>query len=168
MNKKLKIIFILLTVLAIVFVLMKVFGVKGNESVPIGGSMGVDVCYQKIDKPDQEDGKPDEYNMKMFVRGDQVEGELDFLPSLARDIKTGTFKGEVTRVDEFSGERKANLIWDVSSQEGSRREELRIIFSEDLVSIGFGIMTEEPNGLWAYKDPANIIYLLTLKRVDCQ
>lgn len=166
MNKKLKIILILIVLLIFSFFLFKGIDFQKGENVQLGGPTTINLCYLKTDV--QEKGSlVDQYDMKLSITVDKIEGELNFLPS-EKDAKTGTFQGEVFEVDEFSGERKADLIWEAYSEGVEQKEELRIVFSEDVASIGFGIMTQSKNGIWVYKNPQSIAYLLTLENVPCQ
>lgn len=104
----------------------------------------------------------------MSLRISSTDGKIVFgslnLFSAEKDSKTGSFSG-ITKIEDGIGYIKA--IWDVSGEGLSNKEELFIIFEQNVARIGFGEMKDAGEGVYVYADPKNISYSLNLQQTDC-
>lgn len=95
--------------------------------------------------------------------GVSVTGSLNFF-SAEKDSKTGNFYG-TTKIEDGVGYISA--IWDTSGEGVNNKEELFIIFEQNVARVGFGEMKDNGNGVYIYAEPKNISYSLNLQQTDC-
>ncbi|MDQ3076216.1 MAG: hypothetical protein M3Q34_03755 [bacterium] len=126
---------------------------------------GIQLCFAKFGKVNER-GFYDKHTLKMLLKGENVTGELKFLPA-EKDSKLGKFEGTVSAVDKIAMARTVNAIWPTFSEGVFNKEELSIMFGEGTARVGFGEMVARADGVYGYKDPANIAYSLELNDVAC-
>lgn len=108
----------------------------------------------------------DIYSLNFEVKGENVEGELKFLP-VEKDSKTGPFEGLIS---PFGSDGETGVIaawWEASGEGLTNKEQLAIQLSENSASVGFGEMRESDGGEYVYTNPTQISYSLVLPKVDC-
>lgn len=111
-------------------------------------------------------GIKDLYNLKFDIKGENVNGELNFLPA-EKDSKVGEFKGLISPYGQDSDSRIIAAWWDTMAEGMKNREQLAILLKGDTASVGFGEMKESSDGSYVYADPSKVTYTLNLKSVDC-
>ncbi len=125
----------------------------------------IELCFGKFGKPNER-GFYDVDTLRMTLDGEKATGELKLLPA-EKDSKVGKFKGTVSAVDKIMMGRRMELWWDTLAEGMNTTEELKINFGEGTASIGFGEMINRGDGVYVYKDPANIHYTLDLTDISC-
>ena len=98
--------------------------------------------------------------------GQQVAGAFNFVPA-EKDSKTGTFTGTAGAMDPMTSSRTADVIWNVSGEGMTNREQLLIQFGEGSAAAGFGEMRQDADGVWRYVNPSRLSYSPTLSQTDC-
>jgi len=166
MKKNITIITILLiiVVIGIVYLVPK----KIVIAPTVEGPKPIELCFAQISQPNER-GFHDEYTLRMLLSGEggtKATGELNYLPG-EKDTKVGKIEGTVGPVDKISMARTADLWWDTFGEGIRATEQLRIIFGEGTASIGAGEMVDRGDGVYVYKDPANLQYAFSLTDVSC-
>jgi hypothetical protein len=127
----------------------------------------IELCFAKFGQVmPNPNGFEDKYTLRLSMTGDKATGELKFLPA-EKDSKVGKFEGTVSAVDKIMMARTVNAWWKTMQEGISATEELSIIFGEGTASVGFGEMVDRGDGVYVYKDKANIKYNLELSDVAC-
>ncbi len=121
-------------------------------------------CYANIGVPD-ENGNYDIDTLRLILNGDKVKGELNILPG-GKDSKTGEFEGTVSTADSITKKSTADLWWFSLEVGNPAKEQLKIIFDNNVASVGFGEMINQ-GGVYVYKDPKNISYNLNISKIAC-
>lgn len=109
----------------------------------------------------------DKAMISMDIREENTIGEF-YLSLTDEQPISGIFRGVVSPVDEATNKRSVNALWEVTSGESQLTSELVIIFEEGGVAApGFGEMADRGDGVFAYTDPANIYFPISLQQTDC-
>ncbi len=128
--------------------------VKNNESR---------MCFSYISEGDDI---KDVYTLKFTMNGENVNGELNFLPE-EKDSKVGEFKGLISPSASNSSSRIIAAWWDTMGEGIKNREQLAILLEDQTASIGFGEMKESSDGSYVYANPSEVSYSLKLGSVEC-
>ena len=161
MRKNIIIGIILLIILGIVYFTNK----KEVVAPVITDIKPIELCFAQISQPNER-GFHDEYTLRLLLNGEKVTGELNFLPG-EKDSKVGKLEGTIGPVDRIMMARTANLWWDTFGEGISAKEELLIIFGEGTASLGAGELVDRGDGVYIYKDSANLQYSFSLTDVSC-
>ena len=127
-----------------------------------------ELCFALITKPNER-GFHDEYTLRMLLSGEggtNVTGQLNYLPG-EKDTKVGKIEGTAGPVDKIAMARTADLWWDTFGEGITATEQLRIVFGEGTASIGAGELVDRGDGVYVYKDPANLQYSFSLTDISC-
>lgn len=124
----------------------------------------ISFCFYRKDILGDSVGK---YTLRLNLEGERAYGELNFLPA-QKDSKIGEFKGTVSSVDPDLMGRRVNAIWDTLAEGMNTKEELKMIFGEGTVSVGFGIHQDRGDGVYMYENPDDIKYTLDMTDVGCE
>ena len=103
----------------------------------------------------------------MDITGEKINGEFQYLPA-EKDSRVGEFQGIVGPVDPNTMSRVADVWWDSSGEGVEATEQLRIIFGEGLLQVGFGEMEKIDEGVYAYKDIEKLYYSIELFDINCE
>lgn len=159
----------ILSILLLVGVALGVFYLlnKKEPVVPpvVTDTKPIELCFGLF-TPANERGFSDKYTLQMLLDGGKVTGELKFLPG-EKDSKVGKFEGTVSAVDRTMMARTADVWWDTFGEGISAKEQLKFIFGEGTASLGAGELVDRGDGVYVYKDPANLHYTLDLYDVAC-
>src|SRR3989344_5072627 len=99
----------------------------------------IELCFAQISQPNER-GFHDEYTLRLLLNGEKVTGELNFLPG-EKDSKVGKLEGTIGPVDRIMMARTASL--------------------------GAGELVDRGDGVYIYKDSANLQYSFSLTDVSC-
>lgn len=151
--------------LIIILILGGVYYYSQNKKVTSENTNNTDslMCFTYIS---EGNGIKDLYNLKFDIKGENVNGELNFLPA-EKDSKVGEFKGLISPYGEDSSTRIIAAWWDTMGEGIKNREQLAILLKGETASIGFGEMKESGDGSYVYADPSQVSYTLHLQSVDC-
>jgi len=167
-NKFFLIIFAFIAVCDILFGLIKkqpaVEVYKEIKPVQQQEVQATQMCYYRSDKTSS--GLYDKAWIKLNITTDMVTGEFDNLPS-EKDSKTGTFNGTVGPINQAIMGRVANVWWNSLAEGMSVKEELLIQFNDTNATVGFGEMVDRGDGVYLYKDKANLTYIKPMSKIDC-
>jgi hypothetical protein len=106
----------------------------------------------------------DKAMLSMDIREENVIGEFYWLPA-EKDRKTGIFKGKVYSPSTIFPEYDQMFgVWEASGEGVTNKEQLSILFDENIAMPGFGEMKLE-NGVYVYGD--DVSYGPNLQRTDC-
>lgn len=109
----------------------------------------------------------DKAMISMDIREENTIGEF-YLSLAGEQTISGIFRGVVSPVDEATNKRSVNALWQVISGENQLISELVIIFDENgIAAPGFGEMADRGDGVYAYTDPTNIYFPISLQQTDC-
>lgn len=122
-----------------------------------------DFCFYKSEF-NKRTGLVSEYKLNIYIIGDQVEGDLVLLKDDG-GYKTGMFYGTI---GFFNKKRTIDVWWDAHTEFKNSKEELRIVLENDLASIGMGVMQDNGDGTFFYKNKNSISYSLKLEKTICQ
>jgi hypothetical protein len=157
----------IVTILLVIVVVGVVYFVSKKEVITpaVTDTKLIELCFAKIGTPNER-GFHDEFTLRMLLEGENVTGELKFLPG-EKDKKVGKFEGTVGAVDKTAMTRTADVWWDTFGEGMNVMEEQRIIFGEGVANIGFGGTADRGDGVYAYTDSPQIYYTLSLNDVAC-
>ena len=160
---------IIIVIIIVVVAVAVYFGTKKEVVAPVStDSKPIELCFAHITQPNER-GFHDEYTLRMLLSGTggtQVTGQLNYLPG-EKDTKVGKIEGTAGPVDKIAMARTADLWWDTFGEGMRATEQLRIIFGEGTASIGAGELFDRGDGVYVYKDPANLQYAFSLTDVSC-
>jgi len=125
----------------------------------------ISMCYYRTDKT--ETGLYDKSWIRIDIDGDKVKGEFQNLPA-EKDSKVGKFDGTVGPVVKEKMARVANVVWDSFAEGMNNKEELIFEFGDGSATVAFGEMVNRGDGVYVYKDKANLFYQETMSQIDCE
>ncbi len=134
-----------------------------EKNLGSGGNIVLGLCFYK------ETGKkvsllPSVYEMEVYIMGNQVEGSLSVSPE-NQNIKQGRFYGELSHIDD---KWSVDAWWDAFESEKNTKEELKILFEDNLAKIGVGSMQDNGDGTFFYKNKNRLNYDLGLALTNCK
>ena len=142
----------------------KVAIAPNQEDVTVDDTEVINLCFYS--EKDTPNGMKDVSWLKLNLSGSNVTGEFQYIPA-EKDRKIGLFRGTVEAVDKMSMTRTANVLWDSSAEGMNVTDELVIVFGEGNATVGFGEMLDRGDGVYVYKDPANLYYIDSMTDVAC-
>ncbi|MFA6251574.1 MAG: hypothetical protein WC603_03035 [Candidatus Paceibacterota bacterium] len=168
-QNRMKIITIIIIIIAIVLVIIGLGGNKeskiNQDKDIIGGKTPIEMCYYRRTPTDS--GFSDVAWIKLNILDEKITGEFQHLPAES-DSKVGTFEGTVGPLDQSIMGRRALVWWDSLAEGMNVKEELVIEFGDGSATVGFGEMIDRGDGVYIYKDKANIYYIDQMSQMDCE
>jgi hypothetical protein len=158
------IVVIVATVMTIIPKKEKVAVPDENTAINTEVQKPIAMCYYKGDKTSR--GFYDIAWLKLNILGDKVTGEFNNLPA-EKDTKVGKFEGTVGSLIPETMGRRADVIWDSLGEGMNVKEELVVDFGDGSASAGFGEMIDRGDGVYLYKDKANLTYSIQMSQIDC-
>lgn len=162
-----KIIIITLIVIILGAVAFAVWGRKNPDAILNDNLLNEQktrqICYYRSTK--NTSGIYDTAWLKLNIEGQNTTGEFTYLPA-EKDSKRGTFEGSIAQSDNRFGVR-ADVVWTAQGEGVENKEELIIDFDDEKATVGFGEMINRGDGIYVYKDKANLSYSDPMDPVDC-
>lgn len=157
-------VFILIVILAILFIYNKIQVAKNTPAIDTQKT--IQLCFYKEGENKTPQGYYDITWLKMNLTGDNVTGEFRNYPA-EKDSKIGTFEGTVSKVDPYMMGRTADVMWNSLAEGMQVKEQLKIVFGKGNAQAGYGEMMDRGDGVYVYKDVSKLTYGMSMNDVAC-
>lgn len=152
-------------ILIVLGVILGWYFLKDNKtSFSKKGQEGKEFCFYLKEKNSR--GFYDKQVLHFILDGESVSGEYEYMPA-EKDSKVGDFTGIVGMLDQDKMGRRIDAIWNTLAEGTLAKEQLFIDYGEGSAAAFFGEQYKDQNGIYVYKDKANIIPNKTMSQVEC-
>ncbi len=169
--KKFSLIILIIIVVFLVIISIKpketIAPITPNDPVVNNNNKIINLCYYRGEKTTS--GFYEVAWLKINTNGSEnnkVVGEFQNLPESTS--KVGKFEGTVGPLDQKTMARQAIVWWNSRDEGVEAKEELAIQFGDGSATVGFGKMINRGDGVYVYKDKANLYYIKAMSQIDCQ